>query len=101
MSAVIQVTPEYLEQKAAEMRLLSEKHAAVMASIKSQINNLSDAWEGDAHEEFVQKYAGMDPEVQRFEEMLLGFSEKLNLAARTMREADESLTETVRTVTKE
>ena len=101
MSAVIQVTPEYLEQKAVEMHTLCEKHAAVMAKIKSQINNLSDAWEGEAHEEFVKKYAGMDPDVQRFEEMLLGFSEMLNLAARTMREADESLTATVHTVTKE
>lgn len=89
--AIIQITPELLEQKAAEVRRLKEEHDNVMSRMKSLILGLSDQWKGEAQAAFVSKFEGMQPTFTNFTQMLENYAVVMDTSARTMRETDETL----------
>jgi WXG100 family type VII secretion target len=89
--ALIQVTPDLLEAKAAEVRSLKAEHDEVMAKMGSLVHALDEIWRGDAQAAFVAKFEGMQPTLNNFAEMLENYATLMDTSARTLREADEAL----------
>lgn len=89
--ALIQVTPDLLNDKAAELRNYKSQHDEAMSHIKALVDGLSEVWKGDAQNAFVAKYEGMQSTFTQFSELLEGYAKLMNTAAQTLGETDASL----------
>lgn len=89
--AIIQVTPELLETKAAEVRQLRAEHDEVMAKMKTLVHALNEIWKGEAQDAFLAKFDGMQPTFTNFSEMLEGHAVLMDTSAKTLRETDQAL----------
>ena len=89
--ALIQVTPDLLEAKAAEVRSIKAEHDEVMAKMASLIHALDEIWKGEAQDAFVAKFDSMQPTFNNFAEMLDNYASMMDTSAKTLREADEAL----------
>lgn len=89
--AVIQVTPELLQAKANEVRSLRNNHDETMASLKNLIMALNEQWKGEAQDAFVAKYESMQPVFTNFSEMLEGYAQLMDTAAKELQATDQAL----------
>ena len=89
--ALIQVTPDLLEAKAAEVRSIKAEHDEVMSKMASLIHALDEIWKGEAQDAFVAKFDSMQPTFNNFAEMLDNYASMMDTSAKTLREADEAL----------
>jgi len=88
MARKIEVTPELLRGKSGELKGLRGEHEAVMSRITSLVNGLSDQWSGNAQQEFLQSYQGMQPTFTKFVEILDGYARLMDETATVMGQAD-------------
>lgn len=93
--AIIQITPELLTAKAAEVRRLRSSHDDVMAQMKTLVHGLNDQWKGDAQNAFVAKFDSMQASFTSFSEMLEGYASLMDTASREMSATDASLKGTI------
>ncbi len=93
--AIIQVTPEVLTSKAAEVRSLKSNHDDTMARLRSLVLALNDTWKGEAQDAFVAKFESMQSTFTNFSEMLEGYAKLMDLAAREMQNTDQTLKSTM------
>lgn len=93
--ALIQVTPETLRSKAANVRSYKSQHDDVMAKIKNLVMSLNEVWKGEAQAAFVSKYEGMQPTFTNFSEMLEGYAKLMDTAANELESTDQSLKTTM------
>lgn len=89
--ALIQVTPELLNEKANGLRQLKASHDEAMARMTSLINGLSDIWRGEAQTAYVEKFQSMQGVIHSFSEMIEEYAMFIDRAANTMAETDASL----------
>lgn len=89
--AMIRVTPDLLEAKAAEVRNLKAEHDEVMAKMTALVHALDEIWQGEAQTAFVAKFDGMQSTFTNFSEMLDNYASMMDTSAKTLREADEAL----------
>ncbi|MDE6971837.1 MAG: WXG100 family type VII secretion target [Lachnospiraceae bacterium] len=93
--AVIQVTPETLRSKAADVRNYRSEHNDVMAKLKNLIYALNEIWKGDAQNAFLAKYESMQPTFTNFSELLEGYAKLMDTAANELEATDQSLKSTM------
>lgn len=93
--ALIQVTPETLRSRAANVRSYKSQHDDVMAKIKNLVMSLNEVWKGEAQAAFVSKYEGMQPTFTNFSEMLEGYAKLMDTAANELESTDQSLKTTM------
>lgn len=93
--AMIQVTPETLRSKAANVRSYKSQHDDVMAKIKNLVMSLNEVWKGEAQTAFVSKYESMQPTFTNFSEMLEGYAKLMDTAANELEATDQSLKTTM------
>ena len=93
--AVIQVTPETLRSKAADVRNYRSEHNDVMAKLKNLIYALNEIWKGDAQNAFLAKYESMQPTFTNFSELLEGYAKLMDTAANDLEATDQYLKSTM------
>ena len=93
--ALIQVTPETLRSKAADVRSYKSEHDEVMARLKNLIYALNEVWKGDAQDAFLAKYESMQSTFTNFSELLEGYYRLMDTAANELESTDQSLKTTM------
>lgn len=93
--ALIQVTPDLLHGKAAELRGIRDDHDQAMARMKNLILGLNEIWKGEAQDAFVQKYQSMESTFNSFSQMVEAYASLMDTTAAGMQEKDESLASTI------
>lgn len=93
--AIIQVTPELLNSKAAEVRSLKSSHDDTMAKLRSLVLALNENWKGEAQDAFVAKFESMQSTFTNFSEMLEGYAKLMDTAARELQNTDQTLKSTM------
>lgn len=88
---MIQVTPELLESKAAEVRNLKSQHDELMAKMKTLVHSLNEQWKGEAQTAFVTKFDSMQPTFTNFSEMLENYAKMMETSAKSFNESDITL----------
>ncbi len=89
--AIIQVTPELLNGKAAELRSLRSNHDESMAKMRSLIMGLNEIWKGGAQDAYVAKYQSMQATFTNFSQMLEEYAKLMDVTAQKMSEKDSEL----------
>lgn len=89
--AMIQITPEVLTSKAAEVRTHKAAHDDTMAKLRSLVLSLNETWKGEAQDAFVAKFESMQPSFNSFSEMLEGYAKLMDTAAREIQNTDQAL----------
>jgi len=89
--ALIQVTPDMLRARAGDVRKNRGEHDAVIQRLNTIVNGLSDVWQGEAQNAFVERYRSMEATFRNFSEMLEGYAKLMDTAANQMQETDQSL----------
>ena len=89
--AIIQVTPELLNGKSAEVRKIKSEQEQVMHRLTQLVNGLNEIWKGEAQDAFVAKYQSMDATFKNFAELLEGYATLMDTAARELQSTDQTL----------
>ena len=89
--ALIQMNPDSLTAKAAEVRTLRAKHDEAMGKLRTLIRALNEVWKGEAQDAFVAKFEDMQPTFTSFSESLEEYAKLMDTSAKAMRETDEQL----------
>lgn len=93
--ALIQVTPETLRSKAADVRSYKSEHDETMLRLKNLIYALNEIWKGDAQDAFLAKYESMQSTFTNFSELLEGYAKLMDTAATELESTDQSLKTTM------
>ena len=93
--AIIQVTPELLTAKAAEVRVLKSTHDETMTKLRNLVLALNENWKGEAQDAFVAKFESMQSTFTIFSEMLEGYAKLMDTAAREIQNTDQALKSTM------
>ena len=93
--AIIQVTPELLTAKAAEVRGLKSTHDETMTKLRNLVLALNENWKGEAQDAFVAKFESMQSTFTSFSEMLEGYAKLMDTAAREIQNTDQALKSTM------
>ena len=89
--AKIHVTPDFLESEASRLGQYINQHDSNIHDIKTLVNNLSAEWSGEAQNSFYSQFQSQEQMFRSFRDTLERFQQLMNTAARTMREADDTL----------
>lgn len=93
--ALIQVTPDLLNGKANDLRMLKSQHDEAMSKMRTLIMGLNEVWKGDAQDAFVAKYESMQSTFNNFSQMLEEYAKLMNTAAQKLQETDTALQSTM------
>jgi len=93
--ALIKVTPDMLRARAGDVRKNRGEHDATIQRLSNIVNGLSDVWQGDAQNAFVERYRSMEQTFKQFSEMLEGYATLMDTAANQLQETDTSLKQTM------
>ena len=86
--SIIKVTPDMLRARAGDVRKNRGEHEATIQRISTIVNGLSDVWQGDAQNAFVERYRSMEQTFKQFSEMLEGYATLMDSAANQLQETD-------------
>lgn len=89
--AVIQMTPELLNEKAKELRGLRQEHDEAMKKMGTLIHGLDAIWKGDSQTAYINKFDSMQGTFTNFSEMIEQYAVLMDNAARQMQETDAGL----------
>ncbi|MGN0165884.1 MAG: WXG100 family type VII secretion target [Lachnospiraceae bacterium] len=89
--ALIQVTPDLLTGKAAELRGIKSEHDEAMAKMRTLILGLNEIWKGDAQDAFVAKYESMQSTFTNFSQMIEEYAKLMDTAANELGTKDQEL----------
>ena len=89
--AIIQVTPELLTGKSAEVRKYKAEQEQVIQKLTTLVMGLNEIWKGEAQDAFLAKYQSMAPTFQKFAETLEGYASLMDTAASEIQSTDQSL----------
>ena len=87
---VIQLTPETLENKAAQLENNRTLFDNTVNAVKSLVDSLPSQWHGQAQEAFVNGFQEKEKVYRQFSQDMETFKVFMENYARTMREADAS-----------
>ncbi len=89
--AIIQITPEVLMSKSAEVRSLRSSHDETMAKLRTLVLALNETWKGEAQDAFVSNFESMQPTFTSFSEMLEAYAKQMDTAAKELQATDQGL----------
>ena len=92
--AQIRITPEELREGASFLLQKMEAVIDEVNEIKSKVDAVASEWEGSAQNSFVAAFESMLPTLQKdFPEIIEGISNQLTVAADTLEEADNQISQ--------
>lgn len=89
--AIIQVTPDLLKSKSAELRSYRTEHDEAMQKMRALVNGLNEIWKGNAQQAFVDNFESMQGTFTQFSELLEGYAQLMDTAAEKLEETDQDL----------
>ena len=93
--SLIKVTPDMLRARAVNVRKDRGEHDTCIARISNTINGLSDVWQGEAQNSFVERFRSMEPTFKQFSQLLEDYSTLMDKAANQLQETDVALKTTI------
>ncbi len=91
MANEIMLTPDELRAQARQIRAYKENQKSVMNRITNLVQTLSAVWKGPAQTAFVQKYMGMQPTYNSFQQAIEEFAALLEQHADRMENVDRDM----------
>ncbi|WP_143315250.1 WXG100 family type VII secretion target [Clostridium sp. HBUAS56017] len=91
MAGKIRVTPEELRRSSGQFKNGSQSTQQLLNKLTSEVNKMSNAWEGAAHNSFFEKYKSLQPSLKEFVQVLQDISKQLDGVAKTMEDVDKQI----------
>lgn len=92
--AQIRITPEELREGSSFLLQKMEAVIGEVSEIKSKVDAVASEWEGAAQNSFVAAFESILPILQKdFPEIIEGISTQLTVAADTLEEADNQISQ--------
>ena len=88
---VIQLTPEFLDDKAASLRSTAQTNEDVIGRLNTLIDGLEADWEGDAYNAFRESYLAKRETFQKFTLDMNKFADYMTEFADIMREEEKRM----------
>ena len=88
MEGTIKVTPEQLTQTASEFESKAGTTSSLTTEMTSMVTGLASAWEGEAATTYINKFQGLDDDIQKMIRMIREHVSDLEEMARAYAEAE-------------
>ena len=90
MNGVINVSTEQLRSTASEFSTLGQQVASLTSEMTNTVTGLSSAWEGKAAQAYINKFKGLDDDIQKMNRMIQEHVTDLNDMAQAYDEANSA-----------
>ena len=90
MNGVINVSTEQLRSTASEFSTLGQQVASLTSEMTNTDTGLSSAWEGEAAQAYINKFKGLDDDIQKMNRMIQEHVTDLNDMAQAYDEANSA-----------
>ena len=90
MNGVINVSTEQLRSTASEFSTLGQQVASLTSEMTNTVTGLSSAWEGEAGQAYINKFKGLDDDIQKMNRMIQEHVTDLNDMAQAYDEANSA-----------
>ena len=90
MNGVINVSTEQLRSTASEFSTLGQQVASLTSEMTNTVTGLSSAWEGEAAQAYINKFKGLDDDIQKMNRMIQEHVTDLNDMAQAYDEANSA-----------
>lgn len=90
MAGRITISPEQVDQVAAQFKQSSEESRQIIAGLTHSIQQMEGEWEGMSKERFVQQFQEADKQMKSFMFILENISQELTLISQKFRTIDQS-----------
>ena len=98
MNGVINVSTEQLRSTASEFSTLGQQVASLTSEMTNTVTGLSSGWEGDAAQGFIEKFRGLEDDIQKMNRMIQEHVTDLNDMADTYDSANSGNVDLVGTL---
>ncbi|WP_418752142.1 WXG100 family type VII secretion target [Frisingicoccus sp.] len=88
MEGIIKVSPQLLTSTASELSNQGATVSSLTTEMMTTITGLASAWEGDAANAYINKFKGLEDDIQKMVRMIQEHSTDLEEMARIYSEAD-------------
>ena len=95
MEGIIRVTPEQLNQTAAEFENKASTISSLTSEMTSQVTGLASAWEGEAEAAYISKFQGLEDDIQKMIRMVQEHATDLQEMARNYSSAESTNMEVI------
>ncbi|MBQ7544323.1 MAG: WXG100 family type VII secretion target [Synergistaceae bacterium] len=92
MADTILLTPEELEDNAAQLNQMADKNDEVVTTLDGVVNGLLSGWEGDAQAAFVESFTKKKDVFKRLSEDMRNFANRIKTFASHMRDEEQQKT---------
>ena len=90
MNGVINVSTEQLRSTASEFSTLGQQVASLTSEMTNTVTGLSSGWDGDAAQGFIEKFLGLEDDIQKMNRMIQEHVTDLNDMAQAYDEANSA-----------
>jgi len=87
--AEIQVTPEALRSSSQLFSLCAAQFSSLMNEIKQDMAQMKNQWEGQAAEQFFQRFSALDKNFAAYNKVIVEYSQFLGRAADDYQHIDD------------
>ena len=93
MDGIIKVSTEQLRSTASEFSSLGQQVASLTSEMTNTVTGLSSAWEGEAAQAYINKFKGLDDDIQKMNRMIQEHVTDLNDMATGYEKTHTALTQ--------
>lgn len=90
MANIIKVSPDKLNQAASEISGIQSSITNITGTMTSIVQSMSTEWQGDASQTYIQKFTGLQDDMQRMSAMLNEHVNDLQQMAATYQQAESN-----------
>lgn len=91
MSRSIMVTPEKLEQAAAQIEQMKADYNRIYMQLFSEVDGMGAAWQGADNQAFVNQIKGFMDDFQKMENLMQEYADFLKMSAKTYRNTQNEI----------
>lgn len=98
MEGILKVSTEQLRSSASELSSQGQQISALTSEMTNIITGLGSVWEGVASQSYIQKFRGLDDDIQRMNRMIQEHVTDLNDMAQAYDEAERQASDLTNTL---
>lgn len=93
MEGILNVTPEQLSQSASEFSSKAGTISNLTSEMTNMVTGLASAWEGEASTAYINKFRGLEDDIQKMIRMVQEHSNDLDEMARNYTNVEQQIIE--------
>lgn len=93
MEGILNVTPEQLSQSASEFGSKAGTISNLTSEMTNMVTGLASAWEGEASTAYINKFRGLEDDIQKMIRMVQEHSNDLEEMARNYTNVEQQIIE--------